>query len=77
MKTKKRRRRLNTDLPEPLYLALSVVCDRLAMSKADFVQSILTQSIKAYCAANPKIAAETLLDLMAQLDEYLLDGTKE
>ncbi|WP_226591358.1 hypothetical protein [Microseira wollei] len=51
-----KRRRLNADISEPLYLSLSLVCERLAVSKTQFVEKALIAALHKYCQANPELA---------------------
>ncbi len=67
------KRRLQVDIPDSLARALASVCEDLAMSKSDFVQRSILESLRLYCEKNPAKANESLVDLLKKSEAYLLD----
>jgi hypothetical protein len=72
LKPKIKYRRLQADIPESLSIDLAQVCEELAVSKSQFIQKSLIQSLDRYCRENPERSSKSL-DLLRESEDYLLD----
>ena len=68
-----KKRRFQADVSEDLLIALAIACEHAAISKSQFAHRALVVALRQYCDKNPELANKSLLNLLREAEEHLLE----